>query len=398
MLGTSGIRGVYGEKIKGSSVYEWVNKFAQEFDYIYIGRDLRESSLPLAKAASAGALSAGVDVYDLGIVSTGIMGFAGVGIMITASHNPLNHNGVKFIKEKRELMKTEAGFLTEPLYEAGAGHYYQEEIFSDYLDALEVFEFSFEGRVFEVNSAVQTFFTWYAKESTERFSLINNVPKMVRESEPSKLSLEEGFAYDADGDRVVLFKDGKPISGDLLFAMVARYMAEQKGKKTLVATVELPKYLLNYLKQFYPHIRIVPVGSTFVGYELMKYKDSFGGEPNGEYIFPEISYVPDGIASTALLTEMESQGMLELPHIKPYPVERSNYPTTQKHQVMEKLKSLIQEDFSDIDGILIEKEDYKVLIRPSGTEDLIRLTIEASTPQLLKEIKEKYEKLILPLL
>ncbi len=397
MLGTSGIRGKYGEKITASKIYEWSNKFAQDLPYIYIGRDIRNSSFLLSQAAAVGTMAAGKTVYDLGIVSTGIMGFATNSIMITASHNPEADNGIKFIKDKRELMKQESHVLTNPLKEDGIGTYVKTSIFEDYLKALSIFDFSFEGKTFEVNSAVQTFFTWYAQNTKERFSLINNVPKLVRKSNPIKENLpnfKEGFAYDADGDRVSLFQNYEQYSPDLLFGVVARYMAEQRQKRTLVVTVEAPKYLVNYLSQYYSHIRIVPVGSPYVGYELMKYKQSFGGEPNGEYIFPEISYVPDAIASTTALIEIEKEGYLELPNIKPYPVERRNYPVENKQQKMEQIKTQITEDYSNIDGILINQESYKVLIRPSGTENLIRLTIEAETKELLNSLIEKYEKII----
>lgn len=394
MLGTSGIRGKYGDNITPSLIYQVSNKFSQDKNKIYIGKDIRPSSPALYYSAIAGALAAGARVYMLDTVPTGIIGFAGSGIMITASHNPEHDNGIKFFSEGVELTKEDAEFLIKELKETGEGiaTSYQSNIYEKYLDKLiEYFDFKISEPI-DLNSAAYSFFNYYIAQTRDKLKLINNTPYFLRNSEPiqENVMIDRGYMLDGDGDRVVLIRNGKILDGDRMFAALAKYMHETRGTDVLAVTVECPMKIKKYLSNYYNKTIITKVGSNYIAKELKNYRfRGFGGEPNGHYIIPAFNLSSDGIAGMALIDEFIRSGGA-LPEIN-YKVIRKKYKTKDKYKTIENIKNSIDEEYNDIDGILIEKDDYKVLIRASGTEEIIRLTVEAENPEIL----EKYEKIIL---
>ncbi|MCS7122640.1 MAG: hypothetical protein NZ908_01645 [Candidatus Micrarchaeota archaeon] len=398
MLGTSGIRGRYGDIITPRLIYEVANKYAQTTNRIYIGKDIRDSSPALYYAAVAGALSAGNKVYLLDTTSTGIVGFSGDGLMITASHNPEEDNGIKFFRDYREITKEEGEFLNRDVIDNQTGVLvdgYRNHIYEKYLNRLdEMFDYDFTIEPIDLNSSAYTFFEYYVETTRHRIKLIDNTPYFLRKSEPiqENVRIERGFMMDGDGDRVVLVKNGRIVDGDRMFAGMAKYLHETRGTKILVVTVECPVAIKRYLSEYY-NIQVTPVGSNYISKILASYRDAgFGGEPNGHYIIPKFNLSSDGIAGMALITEM-LKNKYELPDIN-YSVIRRKYPVKDRSKAIQNIKDMIRDEYIDIDGILIERDDMKVLIRPSGTESLIRLTIEAPQDRIL-EILNRYERLIL---
>ncbi len=396
MLGTSGIRGKYGEKITPSLIYNVSNKFAQGKNIVYIGKDIRDSSDALYYAAISGALSAGSRVYGIGTVATGILGFAGTGMMITASHNPEYDNGIKFFIDNIELTKEQGEFLNLEIDEKHSGLYidYQERLFDKYMKNLDVFDFDFTLEPIDLNSSAYTFFNYYISQTRIRLKLIDNTPYFLRNSEPiqENVKIDRGFMLDGDGDRVVLIREKKIIDGDRMFAALAKYMHETRGTDVLVVTVECPIAIKNYLSNFYNKIIVTKVGSNYIAQNLKNYKNvGFGGEPNGHYIIPSFNLTSDGIAGMALITEFLKTHQ-SLPEIN-YRIIRKKFNVNNKNKVIEGLKESIS-NYEDIDGILIEDENSKVLIRASGTESLIRLTIEGPEGKI-NELIQKYESLVL---
>jgi phosphoglucosamine mutase len=389
-LGTSGIRGEYGKDIKASLAYEVANKFSKGKKTLYIGKDIRTSSYALYYAAIAGALARGTNVIPVDTIATGILGYLGNGIMITASHNPETDNGIKFFENGMELTKEEDSFLMNEIFEAGEGFIMQEDVFKKYLNALEKIEFDFTLEPMDVNSSALTFFHYYISQTREKLLLINNLPYMVRKSEPitENLNIERGLAFDADGDRVVIVRDKKVLDGDRVFAAIGKYMAENRGKDKLIVTVDCSLAVKRYLSKFYNKIEVVKVGSSYIAKKIDS--KSFGGEPNGHYTISEVSKTTDGIAGAAIITEMLKNKAFELPELENIYIVRKKYPVKDKIAVMAKIKEKLK-DYVEFDGLLIEKDDLKVLIRPSGTENLIRLTVESKN----KFEYEYYDKIIL---
>lgn len=398
MLGTSGIRGKYGDTITPRLIYEVANKYAQTTKRLHIGKDIRDSSPALYYAAVSGALSAGNQVYLLDTVPTGIVGFAGEGLMITASHNPEYDNGIKFFRDYREITKEEGEFLKREILDNKTGiliEDYREHVYERYLAKLdEMFDYDFSLEPIDLNSSAYTFFEYYIKSTRDRIKLIDSTPYFLRKSEPiqENVRIDRGFMMDGDGDRVVLVKDGKIIDGDRMFAGMAKYLHETRETKMLVVTVECPIAIKRYLSEYYD-IQITPVGSNYISRALASYRDiGFGGEPNGHYIIPKFNLTSDGIAGMALISEM-LKNKYELPNIS-YSVIRKKYPVKDRAKTMQAIKDKVEDEYMDIDGILIERDDTKVLIRPSGTESLIRLTVEAPHDKI-SEVLSKYERLVL---
>jgi len=176
---------------------------------------------------------------------------------------------------------------------------------------------------------------------------------------------------------------GRFISGDHLLVLFARYL----GAKLVVTTSDA-SMIIDEMAE----VRRTPVGDAYVSEELLNGGD-FGGEPSGAWIFPKISYCPDGPFAATLFCEMSSEWDIaqEIDEIPSYPLVRESYPCENSRDILISLGAS-----SPTDGIRITEEDGWYLIRASGTEPKIRITAEGKTPAMAKELltrgKERIQK------
>jgi phosphoglucosamine mutase len=138
----------------------------------------------------------------------------------------------------------------------------------------------------------------------------------------------------------------------------------------------------------------VPVGDVAVAEGVRKHNAGFGGEPSGTYIFPDIHIFPDGVATVGKALRLVADGVFYelVDEVPSYPMERVKIPCghKDKERIMNSLKKNLKNlNYSDIDGIRVEEEDGWVLIRPSGTEDYMRITAEAKTQEKLDELVKR---------
>ncbi|MEM2948251.1 MAG: hypothetical protein QXG02_01865 [Candidatus Anstonellales archaeon] len=410
-FGTSGARGIYGKEITQDFVFQVANAFADEKTKVYIGMDRRESSPILHRAAVSGALSAGADVYSLGFVPTPVVSFYSrknktKGIMITASHNPPEYNGIKIFEDGMELTKEKANEFLNKKVKKKNGRFFR-------MDAHEYFDFvlskakKYDGVVGVDGNGVASLLTpRILSMMGVRVFGANCFGGFNRNPEPNEENLKYlkafgkkiFFAHDGDGDRVMVFYDGKIISGDILLGMIVEEVLRDK-KGIIVTTVEAGLCVREAVERMGGKIEITNVGSAYVGERVMEKNALFGGEPAGEFIFPEISLCPDGIFATVFLLNMDKREKLwkRMKRFKHYPIVRKKFKVENKEAVMEKVKNEmdVEGKRSETDGIRIDGEDYWVLVRPSGTEPVVRLTVEAKEKSKCEELAKKVEKLIL---
>ncbi len=235
----------------------------------------------------------------------------------------------------------------------------------------------------------------------------NPEPNEENLKETAKLVKEKncdiGFCHDGDADRMMAIDDeGKVVDFDKFLIFLCKSVAEQDGNQTVVTTVDASMAVERYLN----NLKIVrsKVGDVFVANEAKRYNACFGGEPSGSYIFPEFGLWPDGIyAIFKTLQSLEKDGRKIseiLSEIPKYPMQRMKIhcPNNKKESVMSEIKIPDGCEVIAKDGILMKTEDTQILIRPSGTEEYIRVNIEAKEEDLLKEKlaywKEEVEKLI----
>lgn len=425
MFGIAGIRGEYGKEITEDLIEGISNIFAGAGGPVAVARDIRQSGKSLKDAAIKGATDAGSDVYDLGIAPTPTVALAskkyGKGIMITASHNPIHHNGIKLMSNGRELTPEEGRAIYERYVakknfraEKKGKVFLEEDVRSEHA-ALITSQVSLEKEikvVVDCNGAGAVI-TPYLLHSLgcKVVSINTSLEEFFRESEPKKENLHSlaaavratradiGIAHDADADRcVVLDRHGNQLPLDVQLAMMIEEEISN-GAKSIAATVEASLLIRETAERNNAKLKITPVGSTYLALEVESGKADFAGEPCGEYIYKKGVYAPDGVMTAAKFAALASRYDIHELSKKyhSYPIVRKRYPTADKHAAMEKIKKEINRiygDFKSLDGVRIDEDDGWFLIRPSGTENIIRLTMEYKNEQKLKTKEKEIEKII----
>ncbi|MBD3398122.1 phosphoglucosamine mutase [Candidatus Micrarchaeota archaeon] len=429
MFGTSGIRGLYGSEITPELALKIANAFS--YQNLVVGRDTRTTGPVLERAAFTGAMCAGRDSISVGVVPTPVLSYATLkykcnGIMVTASHNPPEYNGLKLISAGKEINKQE-----------------EKKVLSNYENGVKLAAWDKNGKLIP-DVGITEAYTEFIFPQVDSASISKKKPKVAidcngagaiitpillrklgcevitlntqevgfqRPSEPSEKNLSAlkskvkevgadlGLAHDGDGDRVALIdENGEFVNMDVqLSLMILHELEKKKGK--VVSTVESSLIIKDAVEQGGGELIITPVGSTYVGDTLEKEGAVFGGEPAGEFIYSQGVHVPDGVLGAAKFVEIfAKKGKISelTSRFSPYPMVREKYKTTDRKAAMEKILGSIsiEGEVSKVDGIRIDSEDYWLLIRPSGTEPIIRLTLEAKTKERLEEIHAEAKKLI----
>jgi phosphoglucosamine mutase len=370
-----------------------------------VGCDHRTSNEALKYAFIAGLLSAGCEAYDAGIAPTPTIAYAakrfGIGAMITASHNPPDYNGVKLINpdgssfNHAQRTRTEA-YITGKSYATTSWKDMKKRIdYSGVIDnhvARILGDFSTGSKLkvavdCRCGAASTVTPRLLQKLGCEVVCINCTHDGLFQPLEPTPQSLAQlcamvvdrkadlGIANDGDGDRMVAVDDmGRVLSGDKLMAIFAQQMKINK----LVTPVDT-SMLVDELGIAVVRTR---VGDTYVSEELIETGD-FGGEQSGCWIFPSVSYCPDGIYASAKIVDMiKDHRLSDMADAIPYhPIIKGSIATDGIS--MEKLKSRLARldhiSMDHLDGIRLNIEDGWVLVRPSGTEPKIRITVETKT-------------------
>ena len=407
---------------------------------ILVGRDTRVSGLMLQNALVSGLLAGGTRVNCLDIVPTPVLAYltkrlgADAGVVITASHNPPPYNGIKIFdseglayneKSQNEIERIvrnenfkladwrnigEASFLDE-------NHLYVEMIWKSVrLDR--------QWRIILDPGCGATCFTAPAllKRLGCKVTAINAQPDGFfpgRSSEPNVESLkplakivqdlgaDAGIAYDGDGDRVAFVDEGGCfVDFDRILAAYATYVIKKNFGGSVVTNVEASMCVEKMVEAHGGKVIRTRVGDVYVAEAMRRHNAVFGGEPCGAWIHPRFHYCPDGILSSVLLlkaledeNEILSEFISETPQ---YGILRENVVCGNevKYKIMGKVEKDIKSVFpayrqlSTVDGVRLTLQEGWILVRASGTEPLIRLTVEGESLKAAKEIMEKGVMLI----
>jgi phosphoglucosamine mutase len=170
--------------------------------------------------------------------------------------------------------------------------------------------------------------------------------------------------------------EGRFVSGDEMLA----FFAIREAKKAIAVPVDTSRVIDDLLTGI--KISRTKVGDVYVAETLKKIEGEFGGEPSGAWIFPKISLCPDGIYAAARLVEIvEKEGEFSklLASIPEYPVKRYAFQCTDKKKAMIKISEKLKRlgDINTLDGVRVDLDDGWILVRPSGTEPKIRITVES---------------------
>jgi len=438
-FGTSGIRGVVNEAITAELALKIGRAIVKKKgSKILVARDTRESGVMLEKALASGVISSGGSVIRAGIMPTPTTAIAtkeraNNGVMITASHNPPEYNGFKFFdengkeisseeeKEMERKIKSEK-FISSNWDEIGEIYKIKDaierhmEIATGLVDCRPIARKKPKVIVDCGNGTASLIAPYVMRDLGCKIVGVNCEPTGIfsRSLEPNAETLSDfsslvkamngdiGIAYDGDGDRaIILDENGELLGLDQQLSLMCKSILEEKRKATIVSTIEASLAVRETIEKKGGKLLITRVGSRNVA-EVIKYKNAvFGGEPCGEYIFPEEVLAADGILASLKFIELFcKKGKLSRlkKEIKSYPIERAKFKCANKYESMEKIKEAIKISFkgeiNEEDGIRVDFDDGWLLVRASGTEPAIRLTAEHKNRVKLKAIYDKAAKII----
>jgi len=412
LFGTSGIRGVVDKNLVQLALKVGL-AVGEVYGSIIVGSDTRTSSQAMKHALISGLLAAGSRCYDAGVVPTPTLALAtrefGAGVMITASHNPPEYNGIKLLspdgsgfdsyqrRQIEEIISSDS-FSVARWDDIKNGNIYNGAIEQHIERILRNFPAQLKLKVVvDCGCGAASVVTPYLlrKLGCEVVGL-NCYPSgfFPRDIEPTEANLVDlvkatrelgadlGIAHDGDGDRMMVVDDrGRFVSGDKLLAI----LAQEAGAKEVVTTIDA-SMAINEMGFSVTRTR---VGDIYVSEELKRGGD-FGGEPSGCWVFPSISLCPDGIYAAAQVVAIASRHKLSqlvdsLPY---YPILRGSI--SSQRVVMSKLEQRLVAmkplSVSNIDGIKLNFDDGWLLIRASGTEPKIRLTVEAKSEARVRQL------------
>lgn len=412
LFGSSGIRGIANKDITPELALKVGMVLGSRKKSAVIGRDPRVSAPMIEHALIAGLTAAGCDVTEVGLVTTPTLAYAArdyeCGVMVTASHNPSEYVGIKLWnpdgmafdsaqQDEIERAIEENNFSRVPWNLIGK---FQEDgnAIRAHMNMIKKLVGSSNLRiVLDCGcGAGGTISPYLLQELGCEVITLNAQPDghfPARNPEPvdENLSLlkkavldfgaDLGIAHDGDADRMMAVDEtGSFVSGDEMLAIFGLFECSgNKGK--VVVPVDTSMMVDDYLKG--SEIVRTRVGDVYVAEGIKQCGAVYGGEPSGSWIFPKISYCPDGIYAAAKLVEIVNERKLselrkELPR---YATKREAFPCAneKKAEFMKKAKVKLEPlgEVLDIDGIRVDMENGWVLIRPSGTEAKVRVTAEA---------------------
>lgn len=441
LFGTSGIRGKVNQDLTLQLALQTGLAVANAIKAgrITIAHDTRTTATTIENALVAGLLSGGAQVTKLGLIPTPLLAYAtrqlkaNAGIMITASHNPPQYNGIKLFgkdtmaytqgqQDKIERLIKKQQFTRQTYRKIGTTN--NLDAAEHYVNTLKKIPIQKQWRLIldpgngaTCQVAPKVFQALGCKATTINAQPDGHFP--ARDPEPNEESLTElrvmmkqlkadaGFAYDGDGDRMVAITEkGEFAPFDQTLAAYAAYAVRKNRGGTVITTVEASMCMEKTIQQNNGKVLRTKVGDVAVAEEIKKHKAVFGGEPCGAWIHPQIHYCPDGVLSSVLLLKaLESEDKplsTFIADVPLYPEKKNNIkcPDQAKAAVMQRITAMLPSFFqrinelNDIDGIRLSLAKGWVLIRASGTEPLIRVKVEAENTSEVKRIMEKSTNLV----
>lgn len=409
LFGSSGIRRKFDQTLIDTAL-KIGSVLARRSSDILIGMDTRRTSPLLAHLVISGVIGSGGSAFVTGIAPTPSVAYATrtvkAGCMITASHNPEEYNGLKLFNPDGSSFTNIQQAETEELLENSYWTDWQHQGIEQFSDALSLHKNAIldmtqikSGIPIIIdcgNGAGSVLTPALLADGGAKPVCINCNPSghFARPSEPLKEHLgyigemvkrtgsECAVVHDGDADRMMAFDNkGRYIDGDHLLMLFAQYL----DAKHVVTTSDASMIIEEVAE-----VRRTPVGDSYVSEELLKWGD-FGGEPSGAWIFPKISYCPDGPFAAALLCEIASEWNIAdvLDAMPSYPVLRESFFCETARETVCALGAE-----RSTDGIRIVDENGWCLIRASGTEPKIRITAEGKNLSKTKEMLEKGRNLI----
>jgi len=421
-ISISGIRGIFGKDLTLKDILRFCNNFSTlvKSKNCVIAHDTRPSSSIIVETASAALMQCGINVYNLGMVPTPVIFRESrkyeAGIIVTSSHNPIEWNGLKFIVNGRGINEQELKTIVNDQDTSKSIIGTESKIESKYIDEAV----NLIGKVSGTPKVVVDIGGGAAKNVAPillekigcQVKIINeNLDKCSRGPDPTAEDLKDlisncngsiGFAFDLDGDRLVIVKDGKKLSPDVTLGLgIAK--ALDLGYKKFVLSIDSSVSIEKFILENGGEVQRSKVGEANVIDLMLKTKSQAGGEgSSGGFILPEFNYCRDGILTSGLIVSMLEKknfvDVLELMEKYHQIREKISIDSKLHDKTLETLQEKMSKQFGKIismDGIkvIIDDESW-VLVRKSNTEDIIRISAESDNAEKVKTIVQQTRDLV----
>ncbi len=435
------VRGRYPSELDEEGAYSVGRAYVEHFEprTIAVGRDMRLASPSMAAAVIEGAADGGADVLDIGLVGTemlyyavGDLGLEG-GIYVTASHNPKDYTGMKIVRRGALPVGGDSGLgeireraLADFELQARRGNVRQEDVWPGFVDKvlsfvepeaispLEVVVDAANGmagvmlppvleRLPQLD-VVRCFFEPDGSFPNHQPNplLPENRKFIVQRTREEGADL--GVAFDGDGDRCFFVDDtGEFVPGDFVTALLAEAVLERDPGAKIIYDVRASRAVPETIERAGGVPLVNRVGHAFIKHRMRKEGAAFAGEVSAHYYFRDFSQADSGVVPFLLVLELLSRRGRKLSEIlapfrkRFFLTGEINTPVADVPLKLQELKERYTAQggrISHLDGVSIDFDDWHFNVRPSNTEPLLRLNLEALSEQLMEEKRDEVLTLI----
>ncbi|HEY7422064.1 MAG TPA: phosphomannomutase/phosphoglucomutase [Gaiellaceae bacterium] len=435
------VRGIYPDELDESGAEAIGRAYVEHFEprRMAVGRDMRLSSPAMQEAVMRGAATAGADVLDLGLVGTEMVYFAvgslelEGGIMVTASHNPKEYTGLKLVRRGALPVGGDSGLLDlRDLIDSGdwnatgpddRGEIREENIWPAYVERVLSFVDVSDLKPLKVvidaangmagamlppvldRLPIETVRCYFEPDG----SFPNHEPNPLlpenREFIVQK-TLDEGadlgVAFDGDADRCFFVDDtGEFVPGDFVTALFAESVLQKEPGAKILYDVRASRAVPDTIERDGGVPLVNRVGHAFIKARMRKEDAAFAGEVSGHYYFREFSQADSGVVPFLLMLELISKKgrrlseVLEPLRSRYFITGELNTPVPDVALKLQELKERYADGrVSHLDGISVDFDDWHFNVRPSNTEPLLRLNLEATSEELMERKRDEVLEVI----
>jgi phosphomannomutase len=436
------VRGIYPSELDEDGAYRIGRAFVEVFETkrIAVGHDMRVTSPSMAEAVIRGASEAGADVLELGLVGTEMVYFAvgelGLdgGVAVTASHNPKEYTGLKIVRAGALPVGGESGLLeirdramalSDTSQGLTPGHVERYDIWEQYVDrvlsfvdpeAIEPLKIVIDAAngmagamlppVLERLPQVEAVRCFFEPDGTFPNHAPNPLLPENREFIVRK-TLEEaadfGAAFDGDADRCFFVDDsGEFVPGDFVTALFSELVLEKEPGAKIIYDVRASWAVPETIERAGGIPLMNRVGHAYIKHRMREEAATFGGEVSGHYYFRDFSQADSGVVPFLLMLELVSKRGQKLSEIL-RPFRETYFITGELNTPVPDVGLKLQEleerfgpegRIGHLDGLSVDAEDWHMNVRPSNTEPLLRLNLEARSKELMESKRDEVLEVI----
>ena len=422
-ISISGIRGIVGKDLTLRDIL----KFSRNFSTLVnskkcvVATDTRPTGQMIAETVKAQLMESGIDVYDLGVAPTPVAFREsrkyGAGIIVTSSHNPIEWNGLKMIIDGKGINEEQLDIVMKEQKPQKSEIGKEYKIESSYVDdASKIIGTISDPPIVTVDiggGAARGFSSQLLEKVGCNVVTINDErDKSSRGPDPTADALNElitntkdrdiGFAFDLDGDRLVIVINGEKKNPDVTLG-IGVVKALEIGCKNFVLSQDTSISIEKYIKQNGGIVYRSKVGEANVTAKMVETRSQVGGEgSSGGFILSDFNYCRDGILTSGLIASIIKKekfadvlNFMEMYHITR---DKIRYDSEQHDEILKVLHNKMKEKFGSVDTLdglkAMVDEDSWVLVRKSNTENAIRVSVESNSLEKVRNIDQEIKDLI----